>query len=166
MIFNKIFKKPSKKTFIPGDRIHPFTLITHTGAEYEYGPETRSKLMLYFFPNAWSDTSKAQILSIENNYNRFLRFNFVPLCITTDTPASIKTWAKTLSLRNVRILSDFWPHGYVTNSFGILNRHRGCPEHAIIIIDDDMTIIQKNILDHAQDFDIEAIFSFITKKKG
>ena len=155
------FKKSKAKTWNTGDKIHSFSLTTHTGSEFEYNAKIRAKLLLYFFPNAWSDTNKEHILILEKNYNRFLRFNILPLCITTDTPASIKTWAKTMSLRNIRLLSDFWPHGYLSNSFGILNRQRGCPERTVILINDDMTVHTKEILEHATDFDVNEILSII-----
>ncbi len=161
MFFKKIFSKSKAKIWNEGDKIQSFSLTTHTGSEFDYNSKTRSKLLLYFFPNAWSETSQEQILIMEKKYNSFLRFNVLPLCITTDTPASIKTWAKTISLRNIRLLSDFWPHGYLTNSFGILNRQRGCPERALILVDDNMVVQKKEVLDHATDFDVEEILSII-----
>ncbi len=165
MFFKKIFGKKKSKIWNPGDKIHAFQLITHTGAEFSYDSKTRSKLLIYFFPNAWSDTYSDHITTMEKYSNRCLRYNIIPLCVTTDTPAALKTWAKTLSLRKIRILSDFWPHGYLTNSFGLLNRQRGCPERAFVIIDDEMKIIYKEKLEHLDSFDIEKVFQVLSNQK-
>ncbi|MBN2279068.1 MAG: redoxin domain-containing protein [Candidatus Marinimicrobia bacterium] len=165
MFFKKLFSKEKTIIWNEGDQIQPFQLTTHTGSIFEYNGEIKSKLMIYFFPNAWSETYQDQILHIENNANRFLRYNIIPLAITTETPASVKTWAKTLAIRNVRILSDFWPHGYLANSFGILNRQRGCPERTVLLIDDNMTVMMKKSLENALSFDVEEIFSFLSDRK-
>ncbi len=165
MFFKKFFSKEKTIIWNEGNQIHPFQLTSHTGSIFEFNAKTKMKLMIYFFPNAWSETNKDQILHLEKHYNRFLRFNMIPLCITTDTTASIKTWAKTMSIRNIRILSDFWPHGFMANSFGILNRQRGCPERTLILINDDMTVMMKKPLENMLNFDIEEIFSFFKDQK-
>jgi len=164
MFLKKLFSKEKTILWNVGDEINSFQLTSHTGSIFEYSKRTKSKLMIYFFPNAWSETNKEQILYLEKNYNRFLRYNMIPLCITTDTPASIKTWAKTMSIRNIRILSDFWPHGYLANCFGVLNRQRGCPERTLILINDDLTILLKKSLENVLNFDIEEIFNFLKER--
>lgn len=164
MFFKKLFKKKKFKVWKVGDKINSFQMTTHSGNEFTYNAKSRSKLLIYFFPNAWSDTNKEQITIMENNYSRFVRFNILPVCVTTDTPASLKKWAKTLTLQNVRILSDFWPHGYLTNSFDLLNRQRGCPERAIVMVDDDMTVMLVDRLEHANNFDVEDVFNFIKNR--
>ena len=161
MFFKKIFKKSKVKTWNVGDKINSFQMTTHSGSEFTYNSKSRSKLLIYFFPNAWSDTNKEQILIMEKNYTRFIRFNLIPLAVTIESNASLKRWAKTLSLKNVRLLSDFWPHGFLTNSFDLLNRQRGCPDRAIVMIDNDMTVIMKNKLEYSNNFDVEDIFNFI-----
>ncbi len=160
----RLFNKKQIQIWNVGDIINPFQMTTHTGQEYIYNTKSRTKLLIFFFPNAWSDTNRNQIAILEKNYNRFLRFNITPIGVTTDTPASLKKWAKTLSIRNIRILSDFWPHGYLTNLFGILNRQRGCPEKYVIMIDDDLKVLLKRKLKTSINFDIEDIFSFIKNK--
>lgn len=159
-----LFKKHKINIWNIGDKINPIQLTTHTGQEFVFNTKTCSKLLIFFFPNAWSDTSQEQILAMDRNYNRFLRFNIIPVCITTDTIASIKKWAKALSLQHIKILSDFWPHGYVTNSFGLLNRQRGCPDKYFVLIDDNLLLLLKNKIEQSNDFDINDIFNFLNDK--
>jgi peroxiredoxin len=163
-MLKKIIKKNKVKILKSGDKLPPFQMTTHTGSSFIYDSKLRSKLLIYFFPNAWSETNEEQILDMENNYTRFVRYNITPVCVTTDSPASLKKWAKMLSLKNVKLLSDFWPHGFLTNSFGLLNRQRGCPERALVAVDDDRTVTMIDRLEHSNSFDVEEIFNHIREQ--
>jgi glutaredoxin len=46
----------------------------------------------------------------------------------------LKAWAESLEGINYPLLSDFWPHGKVSNEYGVL-RSDGTSERAIFIID-------------------------------
>jgi glutaredoxin len=46
----------------------------------------------------------------------------------------LKAWAESLGGIDYPLLSDFYPHGKITNSYGVL-RTEGYPERAIIVID-------------------------------
>ena len=39
------------------------------------------------------------------------------------------------------VLSDFWPHGAVSQSYGVFNEERGMSVRSLFIIDTDGTII-------------------------
>ena len=42
---------------------------------------------------------------------------------------------------SLRVLSDFWPHGAVSRSYGVFNEERGVSIRSLFIIDTDGTII-------------------------
>jgi peroxiredoxin len=78
-IFKKLFKQEEKiKIWAICDKIKSFQLTTHTGGKFSFNSKSRTKLLLYFFPNAWSDTNGEQILNLEKNYSKFIRFNLIP----------------------------------------------------------------------------------------
>ena len=39
------------------------------------------------------------------------------------------------------VLSDFWPHGEVSEKYGVFNQERGMSVRSLFIIDTDATII-------------------------
>jgi len=64
---------------------------------------------------------------------RFAELNTQVLGVTTDNLPSLQTWTAGLRV-TVPILSDFWPHGAASLSYGVL-RSEGIAERAVFIID-------------------------------
>jgi peroxiredoxin len=56
--------------------------------------------------------------------------------MSIDTVPSKHAWAKSLEIKNTRLLSDFWPHGGVAKLYGIFRAKDGFSERANIIIDE------------------------------
>ena len=48
-------------------------------------------------------------------------------------------WVASLQVENIPVLSDYWPHGEVAMSYGVLREH-GMTERAIVIVDKQGTI--------------------------
>ena len=42
------------------------------------------------------------------------------------------------------VLSDFWPHGEVSRSYGVFNEERGMSVRSLFVIDTDGTIIHSD----------------------
>ena len=51
-----------------------------------------------------------------------------------DSTATNAAWAESLGVENIPLLSDFWPHGQVAQSYGAL-REQGFHERAIFVVD-------------------------------
>jgi len=60
--------------------------------------------------------------------------------VSIDSVPSKAAWAKALKIRNTKLLADFWPHGAVAKSLGIL-RKEGFSERANVIIDEKGKIL-------------------------
>lgn len=43
-------------------------------------------------------------------------------------------WVESLGVENIPVLSDYWPHGEVSQSYGVLREH-GMTERAVFIVD-------------------------------
>jgi alkyl hydroperoxide reductase subunit AhpC len=50
---------------------------------------------------------------------------------------SKKAWSAVISITNVSLPSDFWPHGKVAQDYGIFIEKVGISERANIIIDEN-----------------------------
>jgi peroxiredoxin len=70
----------------------------------------------------------------EADLARFEAVDTQVLGITVDSVDSNAAWAASLGVENVPVLSDYWPHGQVSQSYGVLRQH-GMTERAIFIVD-------------------------------
>ena len=56
--------------------------------------------------------------------------------ILCDTVYTLKAWADSLGGVQYPLCSDFWPHGKVSQAYGVFNEEIGRPERAIIVVDE------------------------------
>ncbi len=64
---------------------------------------------------------------------RFRTHNAQVVGVSTDSRFANAAWAKQIGI-SFPLLSDFYPHGAVTERYGVLNP-RGMPERALFVID-------------------------------
>src|SRR5512139_215387 len=72
--------------------------------------------------------------SYEEDLSEFERRNAQVLGISVDSVHANEAWAKSMGGLSYPLLSDFFPHGYVSLQYGVL-RGDGMSERAIVIID-------------------------------
>lgn len=94
------------------------------------------KVLLSWHPIAWTGVCTDQMRSLEVNYEKFQALNTVPFGMSVDSSACKKAWAAVLSLKQLTLLCDFWPHGKVARDYGILIEEFGMSQRANIIIDE------------------------------
>ncbi len=70
----------------------------------------------------------------ESELERFRTHDAQVVGISTDSRFANAAWAEQLGGISYPLLSDFYPHGAVTQQYGVLNA-RGMPERAIFIVD-------------------------------
>ena len=52
-----------------------------------------------------------------------------------DPSASKLVWAAVLSITDLPLLSDFWPHGAVSQVYGVFNEVSGYPDRGTFVVD-------------------------------
>ena len=117
-----------------GDKAPDFELIDHNEKEVKLSDFKGKRVLLSFHPLAWTSVS------------------------------SKKAWAESLNINNIRLLSDFWPHGNVAEFFGIFREKDGFSERANIIIDEDQNIEYVQIYEISKLPDIDEIITFLRSK--
>ena len=70
----------------------------------------------------------------QDDLARFEAVDTQVLGITVDSADSNAAWAESLGVENIPVLSDYWPHGQMSQSYGVLREH-GMTERAIFIVD-------------------------------
>lgn len=74
---------------------------------------------------------------------------------SVDSTACLAAWSRSLGDISYPLLSDFWPHGHVAQSYGVL-RSEGYSERAIFLVDRDGVIryIDVHAIDEMPDPDV------------
>jgi peroxiredoxin len=87
----------------------------------------------------------------EREHARFGTLNAQVVGVSTDSRFANAAWAAQIGV-TFPLLSDFYPHGAVTERYGVLNP-RGMPERAIFVVDKDGIVryIDVHLLKEAPD---------------
>ncbi|MDR3585717.1 MAG: redoxin domain-containing protein [Desulfosporosinus sp.] len=115
------------------------------------------KVLLSWHPLAWTPVCTEQMKSLEVNYARFETLNTIPLGLSVDPVPSKNAWAKELKIANLKLPSDFWPHGSVAKAYGLFRELEGFSERANVIVDENGKILWMKIYDIHQLPDIEEV---------
>ena len=124
-----------KKVVQVGKKLKDFKLKDQNGQDFILADCRVKRVLLSFHPLAWTSVCAQQMQSLEKNKKALDKLNTVAVGLSIDSVPCKAAWAKSLKIKNTRLLSDFWPHGWVAKSFGIL-LVEGFSERANIIIDE------------------------------
>lgn len=144
-----------------GESAKDFTLKDQNGEEVKLSSFAGKKVLLSFHPLAWTEICAKQMQSLEAKKETFDSLNTVALGMSVDTVPCKKAWADVLTIRNTQLLSDFWPHGEVAQSYGIFNEERGFSKRVNIIIDENQKIAFVKVYEIKTLPDINEIIDFI-----
>ena len=123
-----------------GKKIRDFVLKDQHGEEFHLAGQQGKRVLLSFHPLAWTSICAQQMQDLEKNKKAFDKLNTIAVGLSVDSVPSKEAWAKSLKIKNLRLLADFWPHGGVAKSLGIL-REEGFSERANIIVDEKGKVI-------------------------
>lgn len=101
-----------------------------------------------------------QLPSYEADLTRFETVDTQVLGITVDSVDSNAAWVESLGVENVPVLSDYWPHGQMSQSYGVLRQH-GMTERAIFIVDKQGVIRYIDVHDFDTQPDNETLFQML-----
>lgn len=101
--------------------------------------------------------------SYEDDLSRFEEYNTQVLGISVDSVFSHKAWAKSLGGISYPLLADFWPHGKVSESYGVLKEDKGISERALIIIGKDGVVKWIDVHPIDKQPDNEELFEVLRK---
>lgn len=113
-----------------------FTVPCHLGKDVTLSHLRGKTVVLAFYPAAWTPVCTGQIPSYEVLRDTFTSLNVQVMGISTDHVPCLKAWAESLGGINYPLLSDFWPHGAVSEKYGVM-KNDGHSERALFIIDKD-----------------------------
>lgn len=114
-----------------------FTLKNQDGQEVSLSDFRGDKaVLLVFFPFAFSGICTGELCSVRDDLSSFQNDQVQILGISCDTTWSLKVWAQQEGYE-FPLLSDFWPHGAVSESYGIFSSDLGFAFRGTFLVDRD-----------------------------
>jgi peroxiredoxin len=138
-----------------------FILFDQNQNEFKLSDYKNKKILLSFHPLAWTSVCTKQMQTLEKNWSDFIDLNTFVVGVSIDSIPSKKSWADVLKLKNIRLLSDFWPHGEVAKQYGIFREKEGISDRANIIINENREIEFVRVYEISELPDINELLTFL-----
>ena len=118
-----------------GDIAPDFTLKDQNGQDVTLSSFRGDKfVVVVFYPFAFSGICTGELCEIRDNLGAFVSDDVQVLGISTDHMFTQRAWADKEGYF-FPLLSDFWPHGAVAQSFGVLHEGAGAAVRGTFLID-------------------------------
>jgi peroxiredoxin len=121
----------------------------------------KKNVLLVFYPLAYSPVCSTQIPSYQKIYDRFEDLDTDVVAISVDSVFTHKAWAEGLGGISYPLLSDFWPHGAVADTYGLLRTEAGYSDRALIVVDKAGKIRYIDVVDPKELPEIEPVFEVL-----
>ena len=118
-----------------GDIAPDFTLPSIKGQKVRLSSFAGKKnVVISFVPAAWTPVCSDQWPGYNISKKIFSDNDAVLLGITVDNIPTLHAWVQQMGELWFSVLSDFWPHGKIADTYGVL-RSDGTAERALFFID-------------------------------
>jgi mycoredoxin-dependent peroxiredoxin len=112
-----------------------FTLKDQNGQDFTLSSYRGSKnVVLVFYPFAFSGICTGEFCEIRDDLGAFVSDDVQVLAISCDHMFSQRAWADKEGYF-FPLLSDYWPHGAVAESFGVLDERAGAALRGTFLVD-------------------------------
>lgn len=135
-----------------GDKVKSFSLANSEGKEVSLIDLTdERKLVLFFFPLAFSDVSTEELSTIRNNMKFYDALHANVVAVSVDSFFTLKEFKKANNL-NFSLLSDF--NKEVSEQLGVLNENymgmKGVSKRAVFVINKNLEVEYSEITEDPQ----------------
>jgi mycoredoxin-dependent peroxiredoxin len=114
-----------------------FTLKNQDGQEVSLSDFRGDKaVLLVFYPFAFSGICTGELSSVRDDLSSFQNDQVQILAVSCDPVESLRAWARQEGYE-FPLLSDFWPHGAVGESYGVFSSDLGFSFRGTFLIDKD-----------------------------
>ena len=118
-----------------GQAAPDFTLTNQFGEKVTLSSFKGNKnVVIVFYPFSFTGTCTGELCALRDDLSAFQNDGVELLAVSCDSPLTQKVFA-TQENYNFPVLSDFWPHGAVSEAYGVFNADRGCAFRGTFIID-------------------------------
>lgn len=120
-----------------GDRAPDFELRDQNNQRVSLsGLYAQRPVLVVFFPLAFTGTCQGELGFIRDEYPRFVNEDVTTIAVSVGAPPTHKVWSSAQGFL-FPILSDFWPHGAVAQSYGVFDDGRGYATRGTFLVGRD-----------------------------
>lgn len=91
-------------------------------------------VLLVFFPLAFTAICQGELDRLRDHLPQFDNDDSAALAISVGPPPTHKVWAAQSGFL-FPVLSDFWPHGAISQAYGVFNDNAGVPNRGTFVVD-------------------------------
>jgi mycoredoxin-dependent peroxiredoxin len=118
-----------------GTEAPDFTLKDQNGQPVTLSDFRDAKnVLLVFFPLAFTGICQGELDEVRDHLQEYENEDTATLAISVGPPPTHKVWA-TQSGFLFPVLSDFWPHGAVSQAYGVFNDDAGFSNRGTFVVD-------------------------------
>jgi peroxiredoxin (alkyl hydroperoxide reductase subunit C) len=138
-----------------GQQAPDFELRDQTGQPVRLSDYRGKKaVVVVFYPMSFTGVCEAEMCGIRDSVESFRNDEVETLAISVDSPPTHQRWAHEQGF-DFPLLSDFWPHGEIAQTFGVFDDRLGVARRGTFIIDRDGKVVytDDNAIPDARDQD-------------
>ena len=138
-----------------------FTLYDTEGSEVSLADLKGRKSLIVFIPFPFTGNCQDELCTIRDRHAELNDLDANVVAITTNPIFSNKAWSDQNGL-DFPVLSDFWPHGAITDAYGTFDPKVGAANRSTYVLDEDgivRSIVATESRKYVRDFDeyVEAL---------
>lgn len=122
-----------------GSRAPDFELRDQNNQIVSLAALSGRNVLIVFFPLAFTGTCEGELGYLRDNLPRFENDDVAVVTVSVGPPPTHKVWASAQGFL-FPILSDFWPHGAVAQSYGVFDDQRGYANRGTFLVGRDGTV--------------------------
>lgn len=126
----------------------------------------QKSVALAFYPFNWQEISAAQLVSYQVQRPRVLASNAEIVAITVDSIMNTTAWERAIGPFEFPMCSDFWPHGAVSERYGVLRKSGegvGASERAVVVVNRSGNVVFRKSYNHGQVAPVEEVLMVLEK---
>jgi peroxiredoxin len=119
-----------------GEPAPDFTLRDQHGVDTTLSDLRGRAVLLVFFPFAFSGVCSSELRALAAAWPSLAAPDRALLALSCDPVYALREYADRDGI-DFPLLSDFWPHGAVARSYGVLDTTLGAPHRSSFLVDHD-----------------------------
>lgn len=125
-----------------GEKAPDFALSNQHGELFQLSAYKGKPVVLVFYPFSFSGVCTGELCELRDNIEIFQDAKVELVGISVDSKYTQAAFAKAENY-DFQLLADFWPHGEVSQQYGVFLEDKGFATRATFVINGDGVVVAK-----------------------